>query len=239
MTAIAFSLFSLAYQLSPSAVRTPAARAPACSMDEYRLNNYILPGPMKPLGNQALIKLRKLEEKTGGGLFVPTAETEKPKEGFVVEAGPGRVNSETGELIESPVKVGDLVLLSDYSGEKVDYNGEKHIFVDADNLLGKFTNSELASSSFVPLGDRVLVAVADQAKETTTGIALALDDDGEDNSGEVVAVGSGAYADNGKQTPVGITPGESVMFNRYGGAEAKIDGKRFKIVSEKDCIAKW
>ena len=82
--------------------------------------------------------MRKLEEKTGGGLFVPTADTEKPKEGIVVAAGPGKVNAETGELIPSPVAEGDLVLLSDFSGEKVDYNNEKHIFVNADNLLGKF-----------------------------------------------------------------------------------------------------
>ena len=51
MTTFSLSLISLAYQLGP-AVRTHGARAPACTMGEYRLNNYILPGPVKPLGNQ-------------------------------------------------------------------------------------------------------------------------------------------------------------------------------------------
>ena len=51
MTTFSLSLISLAYQLGP-AVRTHGTRAPACTMGEYRLNNYILPGPVKPLGNQ-------------------------------------------------------------------------------------------------------------------------------------------------------------------------------------------
>ena len=85
--------------------------------------------------------MRKLEEKTGGGLFVPTGESEQPKEGYVVAAGPGQVDRETGELIECPVSEGDLVLLSDFTGEKIEYNGEKHIFVDAGGLLGKFSVS--------------------------------------------------------------------------------------------------
>ena len=56
--------------------------------------------------------------------------------------------------------------------------------------------------------------------------------------GEVAAVGKGKYY-NGALRPVGIAKGESVMYDKYAGAEAKFDGKKFKIVSEKECIAKW
>lgn len=187
---------------------------------------------------QVLIKLRKIEEKTGGGLFVPTAETEKPKEGMVIAAGPGSVNPETGETIVNPVSEGDLVLLSDFTGEKVEYNGEKHIFVNADSLLGKFDKQKVSLEAFTPIGDRVLVAVAEAATETTTGIALALAENEDSCMGEVAAVGKGKYY-NGALRPVGIAKGESVMYDKYAGAEAKFDGKKFKIVSEKECIAKW
>ncbi len=51
MAAALLSLVSLAYQIGP-AIRTHGTRASACTMEEYRLNNYILPGPVKPLGNQ-------------------------------------------------------------------------------------------------------------------------------------------------------------------------------------------
>ena len=74
-----------------------------------------------------MVKLRKVDDKTTGGLFVPTADVEKPKEGTVVLAGPGKHHATTGSMVECPVKVGDLVLLSDYAGEKVDYNGEQHV----------------------------------------------------------------------------------------------------------------
>jgi len=237
--AAALTLFSLSFQIGP-VLRAHGTRAPACSMEEveYRLNNYILSGPLKPLGNQCLIKVRKVNERTGGGLFVPTAETEKPKEGYVIAAGPGLVSAETGELIECPVAEGDLVLLSDFSGENIDYCGEKHIFIDANNLLGKFEDKAITLEKFSPIGDRVVVECAEAATETTTGIALALDDDDESFQGKVMAVGPGKYY-AGKLSPVGIKAGEHVMYQRYAGADAKFDEKRFKIVFEKECIAKW
>ena len=231
------AVFSLAYTLGPSAPRhAPRAQV---RMAEYRLNNYILDGPMKPLGNQVLVKMRKVSEQTDGGLFVPTADSEKPKEGFVVAAGPGSVHPETGELIACPVKEGDLVLLSDFVGEKVEYNGEGHIFVNADGLLGVFSDQSMTVSSFSPIGDRVLVELAEAETTTSTGIALAMDEDEDENSGTVAAVGAGKILDNGKLRPVGIEPGESVMYRRRSGADAKLEGKKFKIVSESECVCKW
>lgn len=233
----AVSLLALAYSLGPPSPRLHA-RASGCSM-EHRLNNYVLPGPMKPLGNQVLVKMRKVQEQTDGGLFVPTADTEKPKEGNVIAAGPGSVHPETGELIACPVKEGDLVLLSDFSGEKVDYDGDKHVFINADSLLGVFADGAMTVSGFTPIGDRILIEVAEAEQQTSTGIALALDEDDDDNSGKVAAVGAGKILANGKLQPVEIATGESVMYSRRAGADAKLEGKRFKIVFESQCICKW
>jgi chaperonin GroES len=113
------------------------------------------------------------------------------------------------------------------------------LFIDADALLGVFDGGNVNAASFKPLGDRVLVVCAEQATETTTGIALAVDEDTESNQGEVIAVGPGTYATNGKLQPVTVAAGESVVYARYTGAEAKFDGKRYIVVSEADCIAKW
>ena len=180
-----------------------------------------------------------MSEQTDGGLFVPTADTEKPKEGFVVAAGPGSVHPETGELIECPVKEGDLVLLSDFTGEKVEYNNEKHTFVNADSLLGVFADTQMTIGGFTPIGERVLVEVAEAETETASGIALSVDEDDDNNSGKVAAVGAGMIQANGKRKPVEITAGENVMFSGYAGAEAKLEGKKFKIVLERECICKW
>ena len=80
---------------------------------------------------QILVKQSKMADVTSGGLFMPADSTEKPSEGVVVLAGPGTTHPETGKLIPNPCKPGDLVLLSDYVGEKVDYCGDKHAFVAA------------------------------------------------------------------------------------------------------------
>ena len=190
--------------------------------------------------SQVLVKLRKAQDQTAGGLFVAGSEVEKPKEGLVIAAGPGKTDPVTGKLLPNPVKEGDLVLLADFTGENVDYNREKHLFVDADLLLGSFANKEVTVSAFQPLGDRVLVEVAEAEQETATGIAIATADDAEeDNSGVVAAVGAGRINQNGDVQPVAVTVGESVMYARRMGVDATLEGKHFKVVSERDCLAKW
>jgi len=201
--------------------------------------SYMLDKPVAPLNNQVLIKLRKMQEQTGGGLFVPTAEVEKPKEGLVVAAGPGRYHSETGKLMPCPVKEGELVLLADFVGEKVDYDGEKHLFVDGESLLGVFENKELTAEAFRPLGDRVMVEIESKPTETTTGIALSLDEEDDPNQGTVTAVGAGKMQPSGEVKPVGVEAGCNILFTRYTGSEAEMGGKRYKIVEEKDLLAAW
>ena len=171
MAFVASTLLALAYQLTPSSLPArPDARAPAPAM-ETRLNNYVLPGPMRPLGNQVMVKLRKLDDKTTGGLFVPTADTEKPKEGIVVLAGPGSRHPDTGALVECPVKEGDLVLLSDYAGEKVDYNGESHIFCDQGGFAWRLWVRPRDKNECVGL---YLVPAEDLPEEYTADFELAI-----------------------------------------------------------------
>jgi chaperonin GroES len=212
----------------------------ATTSETVFLNNTRLSRPLAPLGNQVLVKLRRGEEKTGGGLFVPSAEAEKPKEGTVVAVGPGTFDEESGKITPCMVAPGDLVLLSDFTGDNVDYNGQKHIFVDGDSILGVFANNEVTVSGFTPLGDRVMVAMAQKATETTTGIALALDEeDSADSMGEAVAVGAGRYYNGSEIKPVDVSVGDTVLYRERSGSEANIDGQRFVIVEERNLLAKW
>ena len=59
------------------------------------------------------------------------------------------------------------------------------------------------------------------------------------DSGEVVAVGDGRYAENGKLVAPEVSAGESVMYSPNRGSEANIEGKKFVIISEVDCLAMW
>ena len=114
----------LAYVVGPSPGPASSRRGAHAVMQEYKLNNMALPGPLQPLEDQLLVKTSKYDDKTSGGLFVPAAATEKPREGTVIAAGPGKPHEKSGKVIECPVKAGDLVLMSEYAGEKVDYCNE-------------------------------------------------------------------------------------------------------------------
>jgi chaperonin GroES len=231
----------LAYSLGP--LRPAVSHSRSClmgaTMQEYKLNNYVLDGPLSPLSNQVLVKMSKAEEKTTGGLFVPAAATEKPREGLVVAVGPGRTHPDTGALLPVPVASGDIVLLSEFTGERVDYNGEKHMFITTDEILGVFDDGKVGAATFKPLRDNVLVEVAESATETASGIALATETDEEPNQGEVVAVGEGQTTSAGDVVPTGIEVGKKVLFAKYGGSDATLDGKKYKVVGASTCQASW
>lgn len=72
---------------------------------------------LKPLGNRVLVKRSKAEVSKGGILLPETAQ-EKPKEGVVIAAGPGKTDKQ-GTLQPLTVKVGDKVLFGSYSGTEV------------------------------------------------------------------------------------------------------------------------
>ena len=182
----------LAYVVGPSPGPASSRRGAHAVMQEYKLNNMARPGPLQPLEDQLLVKTSKYDDKTSGGLFVPAAATEKPREGTVIAAGPGKPHEKSGKVIECPVKAGDLVLMSEYAGEKVDYCNEAHLLMPSTEVLGIFEGGNPVASAFKPLADNVLIELAEAATETSSGIALAgsLSED-DSPSGKAVAVGAG------------------------------------------------
>ena len=93
--------------------------------------------------------------------------------------------------------------------------------------------------NFKPLKDRVLVQLEEQASETTSGIALATEGSEEPTQGEVVSVGEGGRTPMGELLPMGISPGENVLYGKYAGTDAFIEGKTYKVVTAGECLAKW
>jgi chaperonin GroES len=90
---------------------------------------------IKPLHDKVLIKRVGEEEKTKGGIIIPDTAKEKPQEGKVVAVGQGK-RSEDGKLVPLQVKKGDRVLFAKYSGTEVKVNGDEHIILSEDDLLG-------------------------------------------------------------------------------------------------------
>ena len=76
---------------------------------------------VKPLGNRVVVK-RAIAQTTKGGIILPEAAQEKPKQGEVIAVGPGEVDKK-GDTIPMSLKVGDKVLFSSYAG--VEFNPDE------------------------------------------------------------------------------------------------------------------
>nr|WP_245186809.1 co-chaperone GroES [Enterococcus larvae] len=88
-----------------------------------------------------------------------------------------------------------------------------------------------------PLGDRVILEVAQEEEKTVGGIVLASAAKEKPQNGTVIAVGEGRVLDNGTKVPAEVKEGDTVMFEKYSGTEVKYEGKEYLIVSGKDIIA--
>src|SRR5260370_24513237 len=94
---------------------------------------------IRPLGDRILVKRIKEEEKTKGGIIIPDTAKEKPQEGKVVAVGKGKV-TEDGKLVAPEVKAGDKILFGKYSGSEFKYDGEEHLILREDDILGIITD---------------------------------------------------------------------------------------------------
>ena len=90
---------------------------------------------IRPLQDRILVKRIEEEQKTEGGIIIPDTAKEKPMEGKVVAVGKGKV-SEDGKLMPLDVKKGDRILFSKYAGTDVKIEGEEHLIVREDDVLG-------------------------------------------------------------------------------------------------------
>ena len=90
---------------------------------------------IRPLQDRVIVKRIEEEEKTKGGIIIPDTAKEKPQEGKVVAVGKGKVNDD-GKVTPLDVKVGDKILFGKYSGSEIKLNGEEHLIMREDDILG-------------------------------------------------------------------------------------------------------
>lgn len=90
---------------------------------------------IRPLQDRVIVKRIAEEEKTKGGIIIPDTAKEKPQEGRVVAVGKGKVN-EDGKITPLDVKVNDRVLFGKYSGSEINIDGEEHLIMREEDILG-------------------------------------------------------------------------------------------------------
>jgi chaperonin GroES len=90
---------------------------------------------IRPLQDRVIIRRIQEEETSKGGIIIPDTAKEKPQEGKVIAVGKGKVD-ENGKLIPLAVKVNERVLFGKYSGTEINIDGEEHLIVREEDILG-------------------------------------------------------------------------------------------------------
>lgn len=89
---------------------------------------------IKPLADRILVKREEPSETVRGGIIIPDTAKEKPQEGRVVAAGPGKID-EQGKRVPMEVKKGDRILMGKYAGTEVKIDGVEHLILREDDVL--------------------------------------------------------------------------------------------------------
>ena len=90
---------------------------------------------IRPLHDRLLVKRIQKEERTKGGIIIPDTAKEKPQEAEVVAVGNGKL-MDSGEVRSLELKVGDRILFSKYAGTEVKIEGEEHLILREDDVIG-------------------------------------------------------------------------------------------------------
>jgi chaperonin GroES len=90
--------------------------------------------------------------------------------------------------------------------------------------------------AFRPLHDRVLVRRIEADEKTAGGIIIPDTAKEKPQEGEIVAVGTGTKAEDGKVTPLDVKAGDRILFGKWSGTEVRLDGEELLIMKESDIM---
>lgn len=89
---------------------------------------------LRPLGSRVLVKRLEAEEKLKGGILLPGNAKKKQEQAEVVAVGPGK-KDKSGQLIEMPVKIGDVILMEKYSGQEITLEDQEYMILKSEDII--------------------------------------------------------------------------------------------------------
>ena len=90
---------------------------------------------IRPLHDRVVIRRKEEETKTAGGIVLPGSAKEKPQQGEVLAVGHGSL-LDSGELRPLDLKVGDVVVFGQYSGQTIKVDGEELLIMQESEIFG-------------------------------------------------------------------------------------------------------
>ncbi|XP_075098035.1 20 kDa chaperonin, chloroplastic [Nicotiana tabacum] len=189
---------------------------------------------VKPLGDRVLVKIKTAEEKSVGGILLPTSAQSKPQGGEIVAVGEGRSIGKT--KVEISVKNGTQVLYSKYAGTEVLFDGSTHLILKEDDIVGILETDDI--KDLQPLNDRILIKVAEVEEKTAGGLFLSEAAKEKPSIGSVIAAGPGPLDEEGNRKSLSVSPGNTVLYSKYAGNDFKgADGADYVTLRASDVIA--
>jgi len=253
-----FGIFFYQYVFMPSAVAFSAtsgtgidrtksrhilAAEPSVSSPtgtSYTMDGEAIRGPITPLRNFILVKVKDTLTATSGGILLPDQSKERPTEGLVVAAGKGKIHPFTAIRIHNPIKEGMSVLYGKYDGKAIVYNDDSCQMIRDDDCLLYYEGVTMKLNNVFPVRDYVLVAFDEDSESlaTSSGVVIASQVVADDVpcEGTVVKVGEGRLNSSGEFSPSPVNVGQRVKFKDYAGNDMMIDGKPYSVVKMVDIL---
>lgn len=206
------------------------------------LDGKAIDGEFVPVNNMVLVKKSTKDDKTDVGLVLTASVKTKDDEGTVVAVGTGKIHHESGVAFDMPLAPGESVLFNQFAGTDLEYNGEKHALIADDAVFVKYNGDKLNIETAEVLRDNVLVNVVKKEEDSVGGILLAKTSASKKKLptiGEVVKVGPGRYATNGKIMEMDVTAGDMIKFRNSAGEPVEIEDKIYTLVRMSDILAKF
>ena len=215
----------------------------ATRLSANKLDGITIDGDLQPVANNLLIKVKEALSETKGGLFIPDNAKERPTEGTVMAAGPGRVHPETAVQLDIAVQPGVNVIYGKYDGSELKYNDVAHQLIKDDDVLLTYpVGVEATVANVNCVKDQVLIRLPAKETANLSGIIIATPGEGEKKRadyGTVVKIGPGRQSGSGKVMPIQLKPGDNVRFRDFAGSELKLDGHEHLVIRAYDVLAKW
>lgn len=207
---------------SPLVVRAATALAPKITK-------------VTPLGDRVFVKITEVEEKSSGGILLPSAAVARPPVGEVVAVGAGRPKPD-GAAAGVDVKVGDKVVYSKFAGTIIELGDVDHVLLKEEDIIGLLDSDDI--TTLKPLLDRVLIEVTEADDKTAGGVLLTENAKEKPQTGTVLAAGPGTKIEDGKRQALEVAPGNKVLYSKYSGSDYKgKDGKQYIVVKAQDILA--
>lgn len=172
-----------------------------------------------------LVKVDSATPTTTGGIMLPAAVSKTPTRGQVI--------STSGETVEA----GANVIYSQYAGTNLKFSDEEYILLKEEDVVGLLpSGADIAALS--PLGDRLLIEVADADETSAGGVLLTSATSEKPTLGKVVAVGPGQKKEGDEVTPVNVSVGSTILYSKYSGTEFEsVSDKQYIVIRESDVLA--